>query len=83
MTTESVTPQRPVWDRPTWVSFVQISLFAVFFYSFGATQALLRDEQGTTRTVSGLHATVYAVATVIAALILPAAITRFDRNAVL
>lgn len=83
MTTESVAPQRPVWDRPTWVSFVQISLFAVFFYSFGATQALLRDEQGTTRTVSGLHATVYAVATVIAALILPAAITRFDRNAVL
>lgn len=78
-----VAPQRPVRDRPTWISFTQISLFAVFFYGFGATQALLRDEQGTTRTVSGLHATVYAVATVIAALILPAAITRFDRNTVL
>jgi len=78
-----VAPQRPVRDRPTWISFAQISLFAFFFYSFGATQALLRDEQGTTRTISGLHATVYAAANVVGALVLPAAITRFGRNAVL
>lgn len=78
-----VTPQRPIRDRPTWISFVQISLFAFFFYGFGASQALLRDEQGTTRTVSGLHATVYAIANVISALVLPAAITRFGRDKVL
>lgn len=78
-----VAPQRPIRDRPTWISFVQISLFAFFFYGFGASQALLRDEQGTTRTVSGLHATVYAIANVISALVLPSLITRFGRNAVL
>jgi predicted MFS family arabinose efflux permease len=58
-------------------------LFAFFFYGFGASQALLRDEQGTTRTISGLHATVYAIANVISALVLPSLITRFSRNAVL
>ncbi|MBM3669060.1 MAG: hypothetical protein FJW97_03465 [Actinobacteria bacterium] len=78
-----VAPQRPIRDRPTWISFVQISLTAVFFYGFGASQALLRDEQGTTRTVSGLHATIYAVANLISALVLPNLILRFGRNAML
>lgn len=78
-----VAPQRPVRDRPTWISYIQISLFAFFLYGFGASQALLRDEQGTTRTVSGLHASVYAIANVISALILPSLITRFGRNTVL
>jgi len=78
-----IAPQRPVRDRPTWISFAQISLFAFFFYGFGATQALLRDEQGTTRTISGLHATVYAIANIVSALLLPSAISRFGRDMVL
>jgi predicted MFS family arabinose efflux permease len=78
-----VRPQKPVRDRPTWISYIQISLFAFFLYGFGATQALLRDEQGTSRTLSGLHATSFAIAAVIAALLLPKAIHRWGRSKVL
>ena len=83
MTEGVVRPQKPVRDRPTWISYIQISLFAFFLYGFGATQALLRDEQGTSRTLSGLHATSFAIAGVISALILPRAIHRWGRSKVL
>lgn len=43
----------------------------------------MRNDQGTTRTVSGLHATVYAVANLIRAMVLPNLILRLGRNAML
>lgn len=70
-------------DRITWITYVQVSLFAFFLYGFGATQALLRDEQGTSRTVASLHATVFAVANVATGLLIPRLIQRWGRGLVI
>lgn len=75
--------RRPVLDRITWISYIQVSLFAFFLYGFGATQALLRDEQGTSRTVASLHATVFALANVITGLFIPRLIARWGRGRVI
>ena len=47
MTVGALVAHTPIRDRVTWISYVQLMFFAWFMYSFGATQALLRDEQGT------------------------------------
>jgi predicted MFS family arabinose efflux permease len=75
--------ERPLHDAPTWISYAQISLFSFFITGFGATQALLRDEQMTSRTVSGLHAACYAAANVLSALAIPYVITRIGRGTAL
>jgi len=72
-----------VLDRITWITYVQVSLFAFFLYGFGATQALLRDEQGTSRTVASLHATVFAVANVATGLLISRLIQRWGRGLVI
>lgn len=77
------TGRRPVLDRITWISYVQLSLFAFFLYGFGATQALLRDEQGTTRTIASLHATVFALANVVMGLLISRLIARWGRGRVI
>ena len=77
------TGRRPVLDRITWITYVQISLFAFFLYGFGATQALLRDEQGTSRTIAALHATVFAIANVATGLLIPRLIARWGRGRVI
>jgi fucose permease len=77
------TGRRPVLDRITWISYTQISLFAFFLYGFGATQALLRDEQGTSRTIASLHATVFAVANIVMGLMVPRLIARWGRGRVI
>lgn len=74
---------RPIRDRATWLTYLQISLFAFFLYGFGATQALLRDEQGVSRTVGGLFATIFAIANVSSALFVPRAIHRWGRGRVI
>jgi predicted MFS family arabinose efflux permease len=74
---------RPVHDRPTWMSYIQLSFYASFLYAFGATQALLRDEQGTTRSVAALHGTTLAVGGLIAALLTARVIDRWGRGIVL
>lgn len=84
MTTSSpARGRRPVLDPITRVSYFQISLFAFFLYGFGATQALLRDEQGTTRTIASLHATIFALANVASALFVPMLIERWGRGRVI
>ncbi len=75
--------RRPVLDRITWITYVQVSLFAFFLYGFGATQALLRDEQGTSRTVASLHAVVFATANVLTGLLIPRLIERWGRGLVI
>ena len=57
-----------VRDRITWLTYSQMALFAWFMYGLGATIALVRDEQGTSRTLAGLHGTALAVAGIIAGL---------------
>ena len=59
----------PSRDRLTWLSYAQVGLYGAWVYGFGASQALLRDEQGTTPTVSALHGTMLAVGMLIASLL--------------
>lgn len=75
--------RRPVLDSITRITYVQVSLFAFFLYGFGATQALLRDEQGTSRTIASLHATVFAIANVVTGLLVPRLIARWGRGRVI
>ena len=42
-------------DRLTWLVYLQLGCFGYFLYGFGPTVSLLRDEQGISRTLSGLH----------------------------
>lgn len=77
------TSTRPVRDRPTWLSYIQLSLWAWFLYAFGATQALLRDEQGTTRATASLHGTALAIGGLVGALLTSRAIARWGRGVVL
>jgi predicted MFS family arabinose efflux permease len=76
-------PARPVRDRPTWIAYVQLAFWAWFLYAFGATQALLRDEQGTTRSVGALHSTALAVGGLIGALLTARAVARWGRGHVM
>jgi predicted MFS family arabinose efflux permease len=74
---------RPDRDRPTWVAYVQLAFWAWFLYAFGATQALLRDEQGTTRSVASLHGTALALGGLLGALLTAKAVARGGRGVIM
>lgn len=71
---------RPTRDRPTWIAYVQISVWVWFAYGFGATQALLRDEQNTSRGLASLHGTLMALGGLAAALVTARLIDRIGRG---
>ncbi|MEU4367939.1 MFS transporter [Micromonospora chersina] len=48
-------------DRTTWLTYSQLGLWGFFLYGFGPVVPLLRDEQGTSAAVAGLHSTGIAV----------------------
>ncbi|MET8835563.1 MFS transporter [Micromonospora sp. NPDC004540] len=48
-------------DRTTWLTYAQLGLWGFFLYGFGPVVPLLRDEQGTSAAVAGLHSTGIAV----------------------
>ena len=70
-------------DKPTVLGYAQLSLFAWVIYGLGACLALLRDDQGTSRTLSGLHSTSLAVAGIVAALLAPILMRRRGRGSVM
>ncbi|NES14361.1 MULTISPECIES: sugar MFS transporter [Micromonospora] len=51
-------------DRTTWLTYAQLGLWGFFLYGFGPVVPLLRDEQGTSAAVAGLHSTGIAVGAV-------------------
>ncbi|CAB4956646.1 MAG: MFS transporter [Actinobacteria bacterium] len=70
----------PVRDRPTWIAYAQMCCYAWFLYSFGATLALLRDEQGTSRSVSSIHASLLAFGGLLGGLLAARVIDRWGRG---
>lgn len=62
-------PARPNRDSSTWAGYFAIGTYAWFIFGFSATQALIRDEQGTSRTVSSLHAVGFAVGGILSGLL--------------
>jgi fucose permease len=53
-----------VRDRATWLAYFHLGLFGYFLYAFGPSIALLRDDEGYSRTVASLHGTAMAAASV-------------------
>lgn len=74
---------RPVHDRPTLIEYVQLGLFSWYTYALGATMALLRDDQGTSRWVSSLHGSFAAIGGILGGLLTAKAIERWGRGRVL
>jgi len=72
-----------VRDGLTWLSYGQLCLWAWLMYAFGATVALLRDDQETSRAVSGLHGSMLALSGVFAGMVASRLIDRIGRGNVL
>lgn len=77
------TGARPVRDGLTWLSYGQLSMWAWFMYALGATVALLRDDQGTSRAAAALHGSALAVSGLVAALLASRLIARLGRGRML
>lgn len=71
---------RPIHDRPTLVSYASLATWSWMVYAFGASLALLRDDQGTAAWLGGLHGTALALGGVIGALVTPRLNHRFGRG---
>jgi len=75
----SVTPPI-VRDRTTWLAYVQIGLFGYFLYAFGPSIALLRDDEGYSRTVASLHGAAMAAASILVGFLGVHVVRRFGRG---
>lgn len=69
-------------DRLTWLTYLQLGAYGYFLYGFGPALSLLRDEQGTSRSVAGLHGTALAVGSLVSALVTARLVSRYGRTAV-
>ncbi len=83
--TPIATPSAPavVRDRATWLAYFQIGLFGYFLYAFGPSIALLRDDQGYTRTVASIHGSVFAASSVVVGLLAVHLVRRVGRGSFL
>jgi MFS family permease len=72
-------PGRLVRDRLTWMTYLQLAIYGYFLYAFTPSVTLLRDDEHTSRAVSGLHGTGLAVGAMLTAALGPRLISRFGR----
>jgi len=56
-------------DHLTRAMYGHLAIYGIFLYSFGPAQPLLREEQGTSRTIAGLHGTALALGAIIAGIL--------------
>jgi MFS family permease len=68
-----------VRDRHTWTLYIQLSVYGYFLYAFTPSVSLLRDDEHTSRAVSGLHGTSLAVGAMLTGVLAPPLIARFGR----
>ncbi len=68
-----------VRDRVTWLIYLQLATYGYFLYSFTPSVTLLRDDEHTSRAVSGLHGTALAAGAVAAGILTPRLVDRFGR----
>ncbi|WBC10305.1 MFS transporter [Micromonospora sp. WMMA1947] len=68
-------------DRITWLTYAQLGLWGFFLYGFGPVVPLLRDEQGTSAAVAGLHSTGIAVGALAGGALFAPVARRFGRGA--
>ncbi|MFG1674333.1 MFS transporter [Micromonospora sp. NPDC049282] len=67
-------------DRTTWLTYAQLGLWGFFLYGFGPVVPLLRDEQGTSAAVAGLHSTGIAVGALAGGALFAPVARRFGRG---
>ena len=73
-------PVRLVRTRATFLVYAILGFYGWFIYGFGPIVPLLRDEEGTSRTVASLHGTALAIGAVVAGALYPALATRVGRG---
>src|SRR2546428_1045416 len=81
MPTEA-TPKVVTGGATTWLSFLLLSLFNFLLTSLGASTERLRQDLGLSRTLIGLHATLFAVGVIAAGLAGNRMSRRFGRRGV-
>lgn len=62
---------RLIRDRPTWLIYLQLAVFATYLYGLSAALPLLRIDQGVSQAVAGLHGTAMAVGGVLSGVSMP------------
>ncbi|MFC4148379.1 MFS transporter [Micromonospora mangrovi] len=67
-------------DKLTWLTYAQLGLWGFFLYGFGPVVPLLRDEQGTSAAVAGLHSTGIAVGAMLGGALFAPTARRFGRG---
>ncbi|MCI4064246.1 MFS transporter [Micromonospora sp. R77] len=67
-------------DKITWLTYAQLGLWGFFLYGFGPVVPLLRDEQGTSAAVAGLHSTGIAVGAMLGGALFAPLARRFGRG---
>ncbi len=70
---------RLVRDGRTWLTYAQLGVYGWFLYGFGPSLTLLRDEEGFSRTIAGLHGTALAVGALASALVVAPLAVRYGR----
>lgn len=70
-------------DRLTWLVYLHLAVYGWFLYGFTPAVPLLRDDQGTSNGVSGLHGTALAAGAVVAGLVGQQVIARVGRGGAL
>jgi len=68
-----------VRDRVTWTAYLQLAIYGYFLYAFTPSVNLLRDDEHTSRAISGLHGTGLAVGAMVAGLVAPRLSARLGR----
>ncbi|MEV4630949.1 MFS transporter [Micromonospora sp. NPDC049523] len=71
---------RLLHDRITWLTYAQLGVWGFFLYGFGPVVPLLRDEQGTTAAVAGLHSTALAVGALLGGFLFPSLSAKIGRG---
>ena len=61
------------------MTYLQLAIYGYFLYSFTPSVTLLRDDEHTSRAISGLHGTGLAVGAMLTAALAPRLIRRFGR----
>jgi MFS family permease len=61
------------------MTYLQLAIYGYFLYAFAPSVTLLRDDEHTSRAISGLHGTGLAVGAMLTAVIAPRLISRFGR----
>ncbi len=71
---------RLVRDQVTWAAYSALATWGFFLYAWGGILPLLREEQGTNRTVMGLHSFVMSMGAVVAGLLTVRIVDRVRRR---